>query len=148
MFWKKEILHDWMETPDSIAICFHAGAGVDYPCVPSHANVTPVAQPSFTWSLLQLQKALVINHNRLFWLRWDKEFLLQQHTLHFIVPFPIWRQCRALNNTTVTHMGPAVIITSATCLQSRTRFETHFCANSADWEGASDCCTCEVDDER
>lgn len=46
---------------------FMRWTGVHYPCMPSHGNVTPVAQPSFMRGMLRLHKALIIDHRRLFW---------------------------------------------------------------------------------
>lgn len=72
--------------------------------------------------------------------------VLLRNELHFIVPFPIWRQCRTLNNTAVTHTGSVMVITSATCPHSPSQFGSNFFfVNSAAWDGASDCCTREVE---
>lgn len=86
MFWKREILHDWMETPDSIAICFYAVSGSPLSWRALTHDVHLLLSPA-SHEACCCQKALIIDHrHRLFWrsvLR--PQFFLPRRTLCFIV---------------------------------------------------------------
>lgn len=155
MFWKREILHDWMETPDSIAICFYAVSGSPLSWRALTRDVHLLLSPA-SHEACCCQKALIIDHrHRLFWrsvLRPQFFFYRDARCALLFCFSGIRHQCRSVNDTAVTHRGPVVLITWASRLHSPAAwFESHFCVSSANLSrsifGVSDCCRCEVDDE-
>lgn len=132
MFWKKEILHDWMETPDSIAIWFYAVSGSPLSLRALRCNLHLLLSPASLKVCCCKALRIDTTHGSCAqgWVSPGESCCASS----FCVSITDAGQYNHDSQCTV------VLITLTTCLHSPAWFRSHFCAYSASWDGTSSVC--------